>query len=148
METTLAELFQPLLSAAVAVLAGVVAIYVPKLLNAFTARTGIEVNEAQRQVVLGAVATAAGVIETSLDTGNLVKEQVNTQSPPVRLQAAMVMDAVPTAAAHLGMTVDSVARMIVGRADTGTHPPQRTPVIVPSTVQLPVQPPFERKPTS
>jgi len=46
---------------------------------------------------------------------------IDIANPAVRAEAANAINAVPNAAAALGMTVDGVARMIVGAVDTSVH---------------------------
>jgi hypothetical protein len=117
----LSVIVQPILAVTGAVIASLLAIYVPKALAAFQARTNIQLTDQQRATVLGAVRTAAGVIETSLDQGVLRVAHVDIANPTVRAEAAAAINAVPVAAAALNMTVDGVARMIVGAVDTGAH---------------------------
>jgi hypothetical protein len=120
----LAPIVQPILAAAGAVIAGLLAIYVPKGLAAFQARTGILITDQQRATILGAVQTAAGVLETDIDKGVLAVSHIHASNPAVLAQAQTVIATVPLAAASLGMTPEGVARMIVGAVDTGsrTHP--------------------------
>jgi hypothetical protein len=117
----LSTIVQPLLAVIGAVISGLLAIYVPRALAAFQERTGIQLTDQQRATVLGAVRTAAGVIETNLDKGVMRVDHVEVANPIVRAEAVAAINAVPVAAAALNMTVDGVARMIVGAADTATH---------------------------
>lgn len=117
----LTPVIQPILAAAGAVIAGLTAIYVPKAIAAFQARTGIELTENQRQTVLDAVKTGAGVLETALDQGSMKVEHIQIGTPQVQAEAQAVINAVPNAAAALGLTVAGVSRMIVGAVDTGAH---------------------------
>lgn len=117
----LTAIVQPILAVIGAVIASLLAIYVPKALAAFQARTKIQLTDQQRATVLGAVKTAAGIIETSLDQGLLRVAHIEVANPTVRAQAAAAINAVPIAAAALNLTVDGVARMIVGVVDTGEH---------------------------
>jgi hypothetical protein len=117
----LSVVVQPILAVIGAVIASLLAIYVPKALAAFQARTNIQLTDQQRAIVLGAVRTAAGMVETSLDQGVLRVAHVEVTNPVVRAQAVAAINAVPIAAAALNMTVAGVARMIVGAVDTGSH---------------------------
>lgn len=121
MSLDLTPIFQPVLAGIGAVIAGLIAIYVPKAIAAFDKRTGIELTENQRKTVIDAVGTAAGVLETALDQGAAKVEHIQVGSPQVTAQAQAVINAVPTAAAALGLTVPAVSRMIVGATDTATH---------------------------
>ena len=76
------------------------------------ARTGVQLTDQQRAQVLGAVQTAAGVLETRLDQGMLQVAHIDIANQAVREQAIRAIDAVPNAAAALGMTVEGVSRMI------------------------------------
>jgi hypothetical protein len=117
----LTPVVQPLLAVAGAVIATELAIYVPKAVAAFEARTGIQLTDQQRATVIGAVNTAAGTLETKLDQGVLSVAHINVGNASVQAEAQAAINAVPQAMAALQMTPDSVARMIVGKVDTGTH---------------------------
>ena len=112
---------QPVLAVIGAVIASLLAIYVPKILMVLQARIGLQLTDQQRATVLGAVQTAAGIVETKLDQKALAVSQVTISDPAMRAEAQQVITAVPTAAAALGMTVDNVSRMIVGAVDTGSR---------------------------
>lgn len=114
----LTPIIQPILAVIGAVIAGLLAIYLPKAITAFQDRTGIILTEQQRATLTGAVRTAAGVLETDLDKGVLQVAQIHVNNPAVLTQAQAALSAVPRAAAALGMTTDGVARMIVGAVDT------------------------------
>ena len=121
----LTPIAQPILAIAGTVLTGLAAIYVPKAIAAFQARTGIELTDQQRATVIGAVNTAAGMLETKLDQGVIQVAHVNVGNAAVQAEAQAAINAVPQAMAALQMTPDSVARMIVGA--TNTKPPATTP---------------------
>ena len=129
MSVDLTPIVQPILAAAGAVIAGLAAVYVPKAIAAFETRTGIQLTENQRQTVKGAVDTAAGVLETALDQGAAKVEHIAVGTTQVQTQAQAVINAVPDAAAALGLTVAGVSRMIVGAVDTGSRTP---PPVVPA----------------
>ena len=112
---------QPLVSIVFLVIIGLAGQRLPALIDAFEKRTGIHLTEQQRQTMLGSVQTAAGIIETQIDQGLLQVAHVRIDNPVVLAQARAAMNAVPQAAAALGMTTDSVARMIVGAVDTGSR---------------------------
>ena len=117
----LAMIMQPIFAAIGTVIATVLAVYVPKALAAFLAQTRIQLTDQQRATVLGAVRTAAGMIETNLDQGAIRMAHVDIANPAVRAEAVNAINAVPIASAALNMTVDGMARMIVGAVDTRTH---------------------------
>jgi hypothetical protein len=138
----LSPILTPLTQIAGIAITGLLAIYIPKALAAFQARTGIQLTDQQRATVLGAVQTAAGNLETKLDQGVIKVAQINVNNPAIQAQAQAAINAVPDAMKALNMTPDSVARMIVGKADTGSHGPQPTPVVVaPGTVVTANAPP-------
>lgn len=147
MQSVFATILPIVMTALGTVLTGLAAIYVPRLAAAFTAHTGVVISEQQRQVVLGAISTAAGVLETSLDNGILQRASVTPTNLAVRAQAQAVMSAVPDAASKLGVSMADLSRMIVGRVDTGAHPPA-PPMPVPVGIPAPVvQAVFERPQT-
>lgn len=121
MTLDLTPVVQPLIILLGMVITGLITIYVPKAIAAFEQRTGVQFTEQQRQTMLGAVRTAAGVLETRLDQGLLKVGQINQDDANVRAQAQAAISAVPDAATKLDMTVDGVARMIVGAVDTAKH---------------------------
>lgn len=130
----LTPIVQPILALAGTAIAGLLAVYVPKAISAFEKRTGIMLTDQQRATVMGAVQTAAGVIETDLDKGALAISHVNISNSAIRAQATAAIAAVPDAAAALGVTPDSVARMIVGAVDTGAHGAQPVHVVTPIAI--------------
>jgi hypothetical protein len=117
----LSPIVQPILAVTGAVIAGLLALYVPKALAAFQTYTGIQLTDQQRAVILGAVQTAAGNLETQLDQGALKVAHINVSNATVRSEAVAAINAVPDAMAALNMTTDGVARMIVGAVDTAAH---------------------------
>lgn len=121
MSVDLTPVVEPILAAAGTVVTALLAIYIPKLLAVFVAWTGVALTDQQRSQVLGAVNTAAGMIETKLDQGALKLAHVEIANDQIRAEAQAAIAAVPNAAAALGMTEEGVARMIVGKVDTGAH---------------------------
>jgi hypothetical protein len=117
----LSTIMQPIFALLGTVITGVLAIYVPKALAAFQAQIRLQLTDQQRATVLGAVRTAAGMIETTLDQGAMRVAHVDIANPAVRAEAVNAINAVPNAAASLNMNVDSMARMIVGAVDVSTH---------------------------
>src|ERR1700722_16485587 len=80
----LSAIVQPILAVIGATIAGLFAIYAPKALAAFEKRTGVQLTDQQRAVVLGAVKTAAGVVETKLDQGVMQVAHVDVSNPQIR----------------------------------------------------------------
>jgi hypothetical protein len=117
----LSPIVQPILAVTGAVITGLLAIYVPKGIAAFQTYTGIQLTDQQRAIILGAVQTAAGNLETQLDQGALRVAHINIANATVRSEAVAAINAVPDAMAALNMTTDGVARMIVGKVDTAAH---------------------------
>lgn len=117
----LTPIVQPILAGAGAIIAGFATIYVPKIFKAFEDRTGIMISAQNYTAMVGAVNTAAGMLETDLDKGILQVSHINVSNPSVLIQAQAAIAAVPKVAADLNMTVSGVARMIVGAVDTSAH---------------------------
>jgi hypothetical protein len=130
------------LTIAGAVASGTIAVFVPKLVGALAAHTGITLTENQRQTVLDAVQTAAGVLETHLDNSMIRREHINATGAVVREQAGAVLAAVPDSAKAFGLNVPDIARMIVGKVDTANHPPLLAPSVV-----TPIPPSLPKVPT-
>lgn len=136
MSIDLTPIVQPIIAVVGTVIAGFLAVYVPRAIAAFETRTGIMLTDQQRAIVAGAIKTAAGVIETDLDKGAMSISHVNVNSAAIQDQANAAIAAVPKAAAALGVTPDSVARMIVGAVNTSAH--GVAPVQVVAAVAAPV----------
>lgn len=117
--TTIIQAFEGVLAT---VITGLIITYVPKALAAFQAHTGVVLTENQRQTFLDAAKTAAGIIETRIDQGLMGIEHVNITNWAIANQAQAVINAVPRAAAALGMTQDATARILIGMVDTAAHP--------------------------
>ena len=128
--------FAPVIQGVATVLATIVtalaAIYVPRAIAAFELRTGISLTDQQRATVIGAAATAAGIIQTKIDQGLIKVADVNVNSPTVRAEAIAAVLRVPDSAAALKTTPDAMAAIIVGKVDTKP---------VPAVVVVPVAPP-------
>jgi Asp-tRNA(Asn)/Glu-tRNA(Gln) amidotransferase B subunit len=114
----LATFIQPLIGVANIGIATLLTTYVPKALAAFTAHTGTILTDQQRAMVLGAVKTAAGTIETLIDQTDLHVTDVTTANEHVRKQADKVIANAPDAAKKLGLDHEKIAEMIVGAVDT------------------------------
>ena len=123
MTLDLSPILTPIIQIVGIVVGVLVTAYVPIAIAAFQKRTGIELTAQQRATVLGAVQTAAGTLETKLDQGVMRVSQVHVEDAEVRDQAQKAINAVPDAMNALGMTPDSVARIIVGKVDTAAHGP-------------------------
>jgi len=131
----LSPILTPIIQIVGIVVGLLVTAYVPIALAAFQKRTGIQLTDQQRATVLGAVQTAAGTLETKLDQGVVKVAQINVGDSAVAEQAQKAINAVPDAMKALGMTQDSVARIIVGKVDTAAH---GDPPVVPLTKATPV----------
>lgn len=123
MSVDLTPVLQPLLDIAGIVVSGLALVYVPRAIAAFQARTGIQLTQQQQATVLHAVQTGAGAIETKLDQGLMQVAHVNVGNADVQAEAQAAINAVPVAAAALGVTTQGIARMIVGAVDTGSRTP-------------------------
>jgi hypothetical protein len=135
MSTTLdfTPVLQPILDCAGIVIAGVIAIYVPRAVAAFEARTGIMLTTQQISVIKGFVDTSAGVLETKLDQGSVQLSHINISNPTVLREAQSIIDAAPVATSALGMTGAGIAKMIVASVDTGTRCTAPPAVVVTGT---------------
>lgn len=133
---------QAVLETAALVIAGLIARFVPRLIDILQQRTGIMLTAQQRQTVLHGVQTAAGIIETQIDQGLIQVSHVRIDNPAVLAQARHVIEAVPMAAAAMGVTEAGVAGMIVGAVDTGSRvTPAPTPaVLAPAPAVLGIAP--------
>jgi hypothetical protein len=119
----LLELFAPVLQAVVAAaFTGLFGLFAPRALAVAEARTGIKLTEQQRQTLLGAAQTAAGILQTKLDQGVLNIGRINTTDPAVLNEASAAIARVPVAAAALQKSVSSMAETIVGMVDTAAKP--------------------------
>jgi len=112
---------QALLETAALVIAGLIARFVPRLIDILEQRTGLMLTAQQQQTVLHGVQTAAGIIETEIDQGLMQVSHVRIDDQAVLAQARQVIQAVPMAASAMGVTEAGVARMIVGAVDTGSR---------------------------
>lgn len=117
-----APIIQSVIAGIAAVIAALIAIYVPKAIAAFEKRTGIQLTDQQRSQVMSAAATAAGILETQLDQGALKLEHVTPTNPAIVEQAQAAIARVPVAAAALNKSVPSMAETIVGLMDTSPKP--------------------------
>jgi hypothetical protein len=118
----LQPVLQTLMAASATVVTTLVAIYGPRAIAALEQRTNTQFSEQQRSVILGAIDTAAGVLQTKLDQGILKVGDVSPINPSVLEQASQAINSVPAAMAFHGQTISSVARMIVGAVDTTPRP--------------------------
>lgn len=122
--------FAPVTDAAVKVAAivisGALTYYGPRFINAFAARTGIRIDEANQMALIQAVDTGAGVIETKLDQKLMDLSHVNINNEHVSKQANFAIAKLGQTAADMGLTVPMVANMIVGAVDTGSRVPTTT----------------------
>ena len=96
-------------------LSGVATVLAQRGIAAFEARTQISLTEQQRATVLGAVQTAAGIVQLDLAKGTLALADVNRTSPQVAQIAATAMAPVQQSIAALGVTPAGAVAMIVGK---------------------------------
>lgn len=111
-----------------AVILGLISIYVPKLLAAFTARTGVQISAAQVASVQGAAVTGAGILQTKIDQGILSIGHITVGDPAVVEEAAAAIARVPDAAAAINKSPTSMAETIIGLVDTTPRPALAVPV--------------------
>lgn len=112
------QFLDPLVNVLVAALA---AYLTQKAIHAFQTHVGVTLTTQQRDTVLAAVKTAAGIIETNIDHGIIRTIDVYSEHGMVQAQASAVLNIVPQAAAAFGLNKQDVARMIVGAVDTGSR---------------------------
>jgi hypothetical protein len=123
-----APIIQAIIAGIAAVIAALIAIYVPKAIAAFEARTGVAVTEQERAAVMGAVTTAAGILQNKLAQGVLRISDITPANPAVLGEANMALNRVPVSAANQGTTPAAAAVMIAARVDTSPKPqPEKTP---------------------
>jgi hypothetical protein len=120
----------PLLNAAIsgaATIVGVVvtylvAVYVPRGIAAVEARTGVQVTDQQRAAIYAAINTAAGVLQTKLDTGALLRSEIAPNSPAVTAEAMKARASVPDAVVAQNTSLETISRKIVATVDTSPKP--------------------------
>ena len=100
------------------VLTGLIAAYVPRALQAFETKTGVQLTAQQQATVMQAAITAKGILETQLDNGIIHVGQIAVSNPAVIEQANAAIARVPDAAAALSKSSTSMAETIVGLVDT------------------------------
>lgn len=123
--TTAAD-FQPIISAVIAVVAamitGLAAWYIPRLIAAFERRTGVMITDQERAALMSAVTTGTGLLQTRLDLKLLRPVDILPGNEVVLKEAKQALARVPDAAAGQGATIDTAAAMIAARVDTTPRP--------------------------
>lgn len=116
---------QAVLGLASAVIATLVAIYAPKIIDLFAKKTNTEWTAEQRQIVLSAAQTAAGNIETAIDQKRMTVTDVHQDHPIVEAQVQAVATRPPVIAAMsaLDMTPKYLSHIVVGKVNTGNRAP-------------------------
>ncbi len=135
MNTTVVDfssVLQPVLQVVGMVLIGFLLKYLAQLLQTANAHFNLKLTDQQLSAVTDAVNTAAGVIETMIDQKAMSVAHVTVTNEHVRTQAQNIIDAAPSIAAMLGLTVSSVSQMIVGAVDTGSRTPPPAPAPAPT----------------
>ena len=125
----LAPIIQAITAGIAALIAALIAVYVPKAIAAFERRTGVQVTDQERAAVMGAVTTAAGLLQTKLDQGLIKISDITPASPEVQTAAQAALNRVPDSAANQGTTPSAAAAMIVARVDTS---PKSLVAVLPS----------------
>lgn len=109
--------------------------YMPRLFNNIDAHLGIKLTDQQKSTINDGAKVAGGIIETMIDQGIMKVNQVHITNPTIRDKAQEIIAAAPKAALDLGLSVNSVASMIVSQVDTGSRTPVDTaPIVVPVPV--------------
>ena len=117
-----APILQSLMAGCGVVITALIGIFVPKGIAAFERRTGVAVTDQERTAVMGAVTTAAGLLQTKLDQGILHVSDVTPGSPAVVAEAQAALSRVPNSAINQGVTREAAATMIAARVDTSAKP--------------------------
>lgn len=139
MTSILDPIIQGFFAASATVITGVIALYVPRGIEAFEARTGVQLTDQERAAVLSAAQTEAGIIETRLQQGTLKLADVKTDSDAMLDHANAALARVPDSASTQGaggspLTPSAMAALIVGRVQTTPIPPV---IVVPATTGAP-----------
>lgn len=111
----------PILEVIGLLIAAFISAYVPRAINALALWAKVKLTDQQRAIMLGAVQTAVGKIETKLDQKALSVAHITIDDPTVRAEAQAAIEAVSSTARALNVTTDGVARMIVGKVDTSVR---------------------------
>jgi hypothetical protein len=102
---------------------------IPWAIRAYQNRTRVQVTDQQRAAVQSALTTAAGLVETRLDQGDLKLSDVVPDHPEILAEASAALARVPDAAAAVGISLNAAAHIVVGRVDTSTNLP---PIAIPA----------------
>ena len=109
----LTPLVQPLVQVLALVLLGLAAPLAAWLVYQFQKRTGIQLTDQQRAIVAGVVQTGVGIINADLARGAKQLNDVHIDNDQIRNLAKEAMVAAPMATSALGVTEESMAKMIV-----------------------------------
>jgi hypothetical protein len=120
------QLIQSFMALIGLVLTTLIGVYVPRAIAAFERKTGIVETQQQRDAIMGAVQTAAGLLQAQLNQGLLKVSDLRPSSAVVLQQAAAALDRVPQAAQAQGTTTSAAAVMIAARVDTSPKTSQLT----------------------
>lgn len=127
----ISAIMQPIIAVIGSVLTGLIAYYLPKALAAFEKHADVQFTATQEAEITRFVNTSAGVLETKLDQGILNVSHIEIKNPTVLAEAQSVIAAAPAAANALNLTVDGVAKAIVGAINTAAHPASPTAIVTP-----------------
>lgn len=109
---------QSLVNVAGLVVTTAVPIFVAWGITAFQKRTGVLIDDKNRQAIQDSLSTATGTLILSVSKGNTNLNEIVASNPLVQDVARQAIAAVPMATAAIGTTVDQAARIIVGRFGT------------------------------
>lgn len=112
--------------------------YIPRAISAVDHFLDIKETDQQKAMLTDDVNTAIGVIETKLDQRAMLVAHVNISNPLILSEAQAVIAAAPQAAAAMGVTVDAVARRIVGGVDTLSRTAQGATPATPTIIAVPL----------
>lgn len=120
MQQLFGSLIEAIATGLVAVITYLVAAYTPRVIAAFEQRTGLQLTDQQRDAVIHAAQTQAGIVETMIQQGAMKLADVKPDNPLMIAHAKQALARVPEAASAQGTTPAAMAAIIVGKADTAT----------------------------
>lgn len=135
------SLLNTLLVALGAVLVGMIKVYVPRVIDIVEQWVKIKLTDQEREAIVGAAVTGAGILQTKIDQGLLKVKDVHPDNPIVQDAAKAAVDRVPDSAASQGTSVDVMANILVGKVDTS---PKVVPVVA---AVVPEEPPTSNSET-
>lgn len=106
---------------------GILGKNLPAILEMFSAWLKLQIDQHQQGRVEAAARTAAGIIQTKIDQGDMTIQDVRTENKGLQQVVSDALVPVKESAAAQKATVESVSRMVIGMTDTA---PPKQPVLV------------------